>query len=113
MRIEDALELQHLDPEAKQELKDANQSVKDLKAMAMVAGSEGGTKLLEMLKEDCRDILTQMLNAKKAGEVEKVMPLLSDFEAKFTLFNTIKSAEKDYQDADDALNERLEEILEG
>lgn len=116
-RIDDALKLNNLNPEARTELKDAKQTVNDLASLAQVAGSAGGTVLLEMLREDCRDILTQMLNVKKAGEVgwqdKLVNSLLPDFEAKFTLFNTIKSAEKDYQEADQALEERLDEILEG
>lgn len=116
-RIEDALKLNNLNPDARQELKDAKQTVDDLASLAQVAGSAGGTKLLEMLKEDCRDLLAQMLNVKKAGEVgwqEKILhSIIPDFEAKFTLFNTIKSAEKDYQEADEALEHRLDEILEG
>lgn len=116
-RIDDALELKNLHPDARKELKDAKQTVDDLASLAQVAGSAGGSKLLEMLKEDCRDLLAQMLTAKKAAEVgwqEKILhSIIPDFEAKFTLFNTIKSAEKDYQEADDALTERLDEILEG
>lgn len=116
-RVDDVIELQNLSPQAKEELKDAKQAVSDLASLAQVAGSVGGTVLLEMLKEDCRDILTQILNVKKVAEEgwqdKLVNSLLPDFEAKFTLFNTIKSADIDYKEMDQALEDRLDEILEG
>jgi hypothetical protein len=117
MRVEDAIKLEHLDPEAREELKDADQTVKDLEAIAMVSTSSGGLQLTEMLREDCRDLLIQVINAKKEAnggwQDHVVNNLLPSFEAKFTLFNTIKSASLDYDEAEKALNDRLEEILEG
>lgn len=115
-RLEDILKRDDVDSGAKAELKDAQESVKDLQAIAQVAASEGGQKLFEMLKEDCRDVLVQMLNCKKAGEVgweSRIIGFLSDFEAKFTLYNTLKSANQDYEDAEAQLEERIEEIIEG
>lgn len=111
-RLDDILNRDDVASDTKSELKDAQKSVKDLEAVAQVAQSEGGKILFDMLKEDCRDVLVAMLNAKKLGETEKVMPLLSDFEAKFTLLNTLKSAGQDYEDAQAALEERMEEVLE-
>lgn len=115
-RLEDILKRDDVDADAKGELKDAQESVKDLQAIAQVAASEGGQKLFEMLKEDCRDVLVQMLNTKKVGEVgweAKIVGLLSDFEAKFTLYNTLKSANQDAEDAEEQLEQRIEEIIEG
>ena len=112
-RLDDVLKIKHLDPEAKEELKEAKQSVKDLRALANVATSEGGEQLLNMLQEDCRDLLLKMMNAKSENKTENVLIYLSDFEAKFTLFNTIKSAPSDYSDSDEALDAHLDEILKG
>lgn len=112
-RIDDVLKMKNLNSGAKEEIRDAKLANADLKALAGVAESEGGSQLLDALKEDCRTILLQMLTAKKEGEGEKVLPLLSDFEAKFTLYNTIKSASQDYEDAEKSLDARVDEILEG
>lgn len=114
-RLEDILKRDDVDADAKGELRDAQESVKDLAAIAQVAASEGGQKLFEMLREDCRDVLVQMLNIKKAGEVgweARIVGCLSDFEAKFTLYNTLKSANQDYEDAEAQLEQRIEEIVE-
>lgn len=112
-RIDDVLSMKNVAEEAKEELKDAKRAVNDLKSLASVAGSPGGDTLLAMLREDCRDLLLNMLQAKKNGQSEQILAYLSDFEAKFTLFNTIKSAPEDYEYSDNSLNERVEEILEG
>lgn len=112
-RLEEILKMDNLAEGAKDEIRNAKDSVNDLQAISNVAESVGGQKLLEMLQDDCRDLLLKVLKAKEDNEVDKVMTLLSDFQAKFTLFNTIKSAPKEYADADEALSERLDEILEG
>lgn len=116
-RIDDVLELQNLDPDARKELQDAKKAVKDLEALASLAHSVGGQELCNILKDDCRDILTQMINTKIMGaegwQDKVINSLLPDFQAKFTLYNTIKSAEVDYRDSVEALNARVEEILEG
>lgn len=111
-RLDDVLNMKNVADEAKDELVNAKQAVRDLKSLAMVAESEGGKQLYNILKEDCRDILLKLLNAKAEFDDKKVMALLSDFEAKFTLFNTLKSAPQDYEEAEDALEERVDEILE-
>lgn len=112
-RLDEVLKMDNLAEGAKDELRNAKDGVNDLQAISNVAESVGGQKLLEMLQEDCRDILLKILKAKDEGKVDTVMTLLSDFQAKFTLFNTLKSAPREYADADEALQERLEEILEG
>lgn len=116
-RLDDVLKMKNVAEGAKEELIDAKQSVRDLKSLAMVANSEGGKQLYDILKEDCRDIITQMINTKRAAktgwENEIISSLLPTFEAKFTLFNTLKSAPQDYEDAEEALEERVDEILEG
>lgn len=112
-RIEDVLKMENVAEGAKEELRDAKKAVQDLKALANLSQSEGGERLLDMLQEDCRDILLRLLKAKEAHKTDEIMVLLSDFEAKFTLYNTIKSASRDYSEADEALSERLDEILEG
>lgn len=112
-RIDDVLELENLDTEARKELQNGKEALKDLEALASVASSNGGTVLLEILKETARDTLLKMITAKTAGETEKIMPLLADFEANFTLYNTIKSAAQDYESAEEQLNDRIDEIIEG
>lgn len=111
-RIDDVLQMNNLVEGAKEEIKNADQATKDLEHLAHLAQSPEGDTLTEMLREGCRDALFQMLTAKSQGEEEKIMPLLADFEAKFTLYNTIKSAPQDYSDAREALEERLDEILQ-
>ena len=111
-RLDEVLKLQTLDEGAKQELKDADEVVGDLSAISQVAQSEGGKVMLELLKDDCSELLIAILGAKKEGNSEVVNNLLSDFEATYTLYNTIKSASKDHTEAFQALKARMDEIID-
>jgi hypothetical protein len=112
-KLEDALKLENLDPEAKGELKDTKDKIVELEAIKQVAMSEGGAKLLTMLKEDSRDLLLQLLTSYREAPREELVGLISSFEAKYTLYNHIKSAESDLKDEKERADIRVDEILEG
>lgn len=111
-RIDEVLELKNLAPSAREELKDAKQALLDLNAISQVSQSEGGKRLQEVLKEDCRDLILKMLKAKDENKMDNVMACLSDFQAKFTLFNTIKTASDDHTEGVETLEKKIEEILD-
>lgn len=114
-KLERVLESSEISKDGKEEIKSANKTVKELEAIANFAASEGGKVLIASLKERCRDLLVAMINAKDSDKKEtrdKVFILLSDFAARLELYQTLTSANKDYDDAWQRLEEHIDQILE-